>query len=57
LTPTNPLRPSNVLVLCTTPATGSVAFGVATMFANTGKRIARATMRSWSAAVETVASS
>src|SRR5919201_2900185 len=27
LTPTNPLCPSNVLVLCTAPATGSVALG------------------------------
>ena len=30
---------------------------VATRFANTGRRMARSTMRSWSAAVETVASS
>src|ERR671935_45931 len=28
LTPTNPLYPSNVLVLCTVPATGSAALGV-----------------------------
>jgi hypothetical protein len=57
LTPTNPSRPSNVLVLCTVPATGSVVLGVATMLANTGSRIARSTMRIWSAAVDTVASS
>jgi hypothetical protein len=57
LTPTNPLCPSNALVLCTVPATGSVALDVATMLANTGKRIARPTTRSWSAAVDTVASS
>jgi hypothetical protein len=56
-TPTNPLRPSNVLVLCTVPATGSVALPVATMLANTGRRIASSTMRIWSAAVDTVASS
>jgi len=57
LTPTNPLCPSSVLVLCTVPATGSVALGVATMLAKTGKRMARSTRRSWSAAVDTVASS
>src|SRR5262249_57486512 len=57
LTPTNPLCPSNVLVFCTVPATGSVALGVATMLANTGRRIARATTGLWAAAVETVASS
>jgi hypothetical protein len=57
LTPTNPFCPRNVLVLCTAPATGSVALGVATMLANTGRRIARTTMRTWSAAVDTVASS
>ncbi len=57
LTPTNPLCPSNVLVLCTVPATGSVALGVATMLANTGRRMARSTRRTWSAAVDTVASS
>jgi hypothetical protein len=45
LTPTNPFCPSKVLVLCTVPATGSVALGVATMVANTGRRIARTTMR------------
>jgi hypothetical protein len=44
-TPTKPPCPSNPFVLCTTPATGSVALGVATMLANTGKRIARSTMR------------
>src|SRR5437588_12939986 len=38
-TPTNPSCPSNVLVLCTVPATGSVALGVATLLANTGRRI------------------
>jgi hypothetical protein len=57
LTPTNPSCPSNVLVLCTVPATGSAALGVATMLANTGRRMARSTRRSWSAAVDTVASS
>src|SRR4029450_2325533 len=57
LAPTNPSCPSNVLVLCTVPATGSVALGVATMVANTGRRIARSTRRTWSAAVDTVASS
>ncbi|MGB8004164.1 MAG: hypothetical protein WCF27_07860 [Gaiellaceae bacterium] len=57
LTPTNPSCPSKVLVLCTVPMTGSVALGVATMLANTGRRIARSTMRTWSAAVDTVASS
>ena len=57
LTPTNPSCPSNVLVLCTVPATGSVALGVATMLANTGRRMARSTTRTWSAAVDTVASS
>jgi hypothetical protein len=57
LTPTNPKRPSNALVLNTVPATGSVALWVATMPANTGSRMARSTMRSWSAAVEMVASS
>src|SRR4029450_2762502 len=57
LTPTKPLCPSNVLVLCTVPATGSVALGSATMLANTGRRMARSTMRTWSAAVDTVASS
>jgi len=57
LTPTNPLRPSRVFVLSTVPATGSVALGVATMLANTGTRIARSTMRTWSAAVDTVPSS
>jgi hypothetical protein len=57
LTPTNPSCPSNVLVLRTMPATGSVALGVATMLAKTGKRMARSTMRNWSAAVDTVASS
>ena len=57
LTPTNPSCPSNVLVLCTVPATGSVALGVATMLANTGRRMARSTRRTWSAAVDTVASS
>ncbi len=36
LTPTNPLCPSNVLVLCTVPATGSVALGVAMMLAAHG---------------------
>jgi hypothetical protein len=56
-TPTNPSCPSNVFVLCTVPATGSVALGVATMLANAGRRIARSTIRSWSAAVDTVASS
>ena len=45
LTPTNPLCPSSVLVLRTVPATGSVALGVATMLANTGRRMARSTMR------------
>jgi hypothetical protein len=55
--PTNPFRPSNVLVLCTVPATGSVALGVATMLANTGRRMARLTSRTWSAAVDTVVSS
>ena len=57
LTPTNPANPSNLLVLCTAPATGSVTLGVATMLANTGKRIARLTIRTWSTAVDTVASS
>jgi hypothetical protein len=57
LTPTNPSYPSNLLVLCTVPATGSVALGAATMLANTGRRMARSTMRIWSAAVDTVASS
>jgi hypothetical protein len=57
LTPTNPLRPSKVLVFCTMPATGSHALGVATTLANTGRRMARSTIRTWSAAVETVASS
>ncbi len=57
LTPTTPPWPSSVSVLCTVPATGSVALGVATMPANTGKRIARSTTRTWSAAVDTVASS
>jgi len=56
-TPTNPSYPSNVLVLCTVPATGSVTLGVATMLAKTGRRIARSTIRTWSAAVDTVASS
>src|SRR5262245_32329053 len=57
LTPTNPFCPSSVLVLCRVPATGRVALGVAAMLANTGRRMARSTMRTWSAAVETVASS
>jgi hypothetical protein len=57
LTPTKPPRPSSVFVLCTMPATGSVALGVATMLAKAGRRIARRTIRTWSAAVETVASS
>lgn len=57
LTPTNPLRPSSVSVLCTVPATGGVTLGVATMAANTGRRMARLTMRSSSAAVDTVMSS
>jgi hypothetical protein len=57
LTPTNPSYPSNVFVFWTVPATGSVALGVATMPANTGMRMARSTMRTWSAAVDTVASS
>ena len=57
LTPTNPSYPSNLSVLCTVPATGSVVLGVATMLANTGRRMARSTMRTWSAAVDTVASS
>jgi len=56
-TPTKPFCPSNVSVLCTVPATGSVALGRATMPANTGRRIARSTMSTWSAAVDTVASS
>jgi len=38
-------------------AGGSVALAVATMRANTGRRIARSTRRTWSAAVDTVASS
>jgi hypothetical protein len=45
LTPTNPSCPSNRLVLCTVPATGNVALDVATMLANTGRRMARSTMR------------
>jgi hypothetical protein len=57
LTPTNPLCPSKTLVLCTVPATGSVALVVATMLANAGKRMARSTRRTWSAAVDMVASS
>ena len=57
LTPTNPSCPSRVLVLCTVPATGSVALGVATMLANTGRCMAGSTTRTWSAAVDTVASS
>jgi hypothetical protein len=57
LTPTNPLCPSNRLVLCTVPATGSVALGMAKMRANTGRRMARSPRRTWSAAVDTVASS
>jgi hypothetical protein len=57
LTPTNPSCPSNVLVLFTVPAIGSVALGVATMLANIGTRMARSTTRTWSAAVDTVASS
>ena len=57
LMPTKPSRPSKVLVLCTRPATGSVALGVATMLANTGRRMARSAKRTWSAAVDTVASS
>ena len=57
LTPTNPSEPSNVLVLCTVPATGNVALGVATMLANTGRPMARSTIRTWSAAVDTVAAS
>ena len=40
LTPTNPSCPSNVLVLRTVPATGSVALGVATMLANTERCMA-----------------
>jgi hypothetical protein len=48
LTPTNPSCPSNALVLCTVPATGSVALGVATMLANTDRLMARSTMRTWS---------
>jgi len=56
-TPTNPLCPSKAFVLCTVPATGSVALGAATMVANTGRRMARSTRRTWSAAVDTVASS
>jgi hypothetical protein len=52
LTPTNPWCPSNALVLCTVPATGSIALGVATMLANTGRRIARMTTRTWSPAVD-----
>jgi hypothetical protein len=56
-TPTKPLCPRSVLVLCTVPATGNVALDVATMFANTGRCRARSTMSSWSAAVETVVSS
>ena len=57
LTPTNPSYPSSLLVLRTGPATGSVTLRMATMLANTGRRIARSTMRTWSAAVDTVASS
>jgi hypothetical protein len=57
LTPTNPFCPSSVFVLLTAPATGSVALGMATICANTGRRMARSTMRTWSAAVDTVASS
>jgi hypothetical protein len=38
-------------------ATGNVALGVATMLANTDRRMARSTTRIWSAAVDTVASS
>src|SRR5512132_3167911 len=34
-----------------------VALGVTTMLANTGRRMARSTIRTWSAAVDTVASS
>ncbi|HWJ95347.1 MAG TPA: DUF885 family protein, partial [Telluria sp.] len=39
-TPTKPMRPSNALVFCTRPATGRTALGVATMVANTGRRMA-----------------
>jgi hypothetical protein len=39
------------------PATGSATLGVATMLANTGTRMARSTSLTWSAAVDTVASS
>src|SRR5438128_10772393 len=56
-TPTNPSCPNNVLVLFTVPATGTVTLGVATMLANTGRLMARSTTRTWSAAVDTVASS
>ena len=45
LTPTNPLCPSNRLVLCTVPATGSHTLGVGTMLANTGRRMARSRRR------------
>jgi hypothetical protein len=57
LTPTKPSWPSNASVLCTVPATGSVALDAETVLANTGSRIARSTTRTWSAAVDTVASS
>jgi hypothetical protein len=45
LTPTKPSWPSSALVLCTSPATGSVALDVATSSANAGTRMARSTMR------------
>jgi hypothetical protein len=57
LTPTNPPRPSNALVLWTVPATGSDTLDVATMLASTGRRMAATTRRTWSAAVDTVAAS
>jgi hypothetical protein len=57
LTPTTSWYPSSLLVLCPVPATGSVALGAARMLANTGTCIASSTMRTWPAAVETVASS
>ena len=40
-----PVTASKVFVLCTVLATGTVALVVATMLANTGRRIARSTMR------------
>ena len=54
LRPTIPSWPSSVLVLRTTPATGTKAAGIAVIAASAGTRIAAVPRRTWSAAVLTV---